>query len=205
MSDPIRRRVSAVMGALCTAVVLTLSSAGTAHAALAQVGQPAPNFSLGSIEGKKVSLADFAGRFVVLEWWNSDCYAINRHYDTGNMQAAQRKAREADVVWLSIDSTHPAHPSFVDAKRTADMLRKWKGAQTAMLQDPEGKVGRLFGARMTPHTYVIDPKGRLIYAGAIDDQRSMRDFSKARNLALAAIEDSRAGRPVAQPVTQAYG
>ena len=193
----------ALVAGLCG--TLALAVPGETRAALARVGAPAPDFTLTSLDGKAVSLADFAGRHVVLEWWNSDCYAINRHYQSGNMQAVQKRARAADVVWLSIDSTHPGHPSFVDAKRATEMLRKWQGRQTAMLQDPTGKVGRLFGAQTTPHTFVIDPRGVLIYAGAIDDQRSMRDFSKARNFALTAIEESRAGKPVSQPVTQAYG
>ncbi len=176
-----------------------------AQAALARVGDPAPAFTLTAIDGRRMSLADFKGKYVVLEWWNSDCYAINTHYQAGAMQAAQRRARSEGVVWLSIDSTHPGHPSFVDAKRTASMLREWKAGQHAMLQDPDGRTGRAYGAMMTPHTFVIDPAGKLIYAGAIDDQRGMRDVRKARNLAFAAIDEARAGKSVTRPLTQAYG
>jgi peroxiredoxin len=194
--------------ALCA--VLALAPLGVlrpaaAQAALARVGDPAPAFTLPSIDGRTVSLSDFKGRYVVLEWWNSDCYAINTHYGAGAMQAAQRRARTEGTVWLSIDSTHPSHPSFLDAKRTAAMLRQWKGSQAAMLQDPDGRTGRAYGAMVTPHAYVIDPSGRLIYAGAIDDQRTMRDPRKARNLPLAAIEEARAGQPVSRPLSQAYG
>jgi len=204
------RRSTTLQAALlpihCLMLVLMLMLvAGPVRAEPARVGDAAPGFTLPAIDGRKVALSDFAGKYVVLEWWNSDCYAINTHYEAGAMQAAQTRARSADVVWLSIDSTHPGHPSFVDARRSADLLRQWKGAQTALLQDPEGRVGRAYGATMTPHTYVIDPKGRLIYAGAIDDQRAMRDVRKARNLALAAIEEARAGKPVSRPLTQAYG
>jgi peroxiredoxin len=187
------------------AVLPAASPAAAQSSSLARVGDPAPAFTLSAIDGRKVSLSDFKGKYVVLEWWNSDCYAINTHYGAGAMQAAQKRARDNGVIWLSIDSTHPAHPSFVDAKRSAAMLRDWKGNQHAMLQDPDGRTGRAYGAVMTPHTYVIDPAGRLIYAGAIDDQRAMRDVRKARNLALAAIEEAKAGKPVSRPLTQAYG
>ena len=184
---------------------LLLALPAWAQSSLARVGDPAPAFTLPSIDGRKVSLADFRGKYVVLEWWNSECFAINTHYGAGAMQAAQRRAGANGTVWLSIDSTHSTHPSFVDARRAAAMLRQWKGSQSAMLQDPDGRTGRAYGAMVTPHTYVIDPSGALIYAGAIDDQRTMRDVRRARNLALAAIEEARAGKPVSRPLTQAYG
>ncbi len=186
-------------------VTLLLALPAWAQSSLARVGDPAPAFTLQSIDGRNVSLADFRGRYVVLEWWNSECFAINTHYGAGAMQAAQRRAGASGTVWLSIDSTHSAHPSFVDARRAAAILRQWKGGQSAMLQDPDGRTGRAYGAMVTPHTYVIDPSGTLIYAGAIDDQRTMRDVRRARNLALAAIEEARAGKPVSRPLTQAYG
>lgn len=191
--------------ALLNCVVLAGMPGASRASGLARVGDPAPAFSLRSIDGRSVSLSNFAGKFVVLEWWNSDCYAINTHYEAGTIQEAQKAARGSDVVWLSIDSTHASHPSFVEAKQASAMLRKWSAAPTAMLQDPDGRVGRLYDARVTPHTYVIDPKGRLIYAGAFDDDRSMRNVRKANNLALAAIKEARSGRPVTRPLTQAYG
>lgn len=200
---PVRQR-----RALCTLLALAPlpgSLPAAAQASLARVGDPAPAFTLTSIDGRKVSLSDFKGKYVVLEWWNSECYTINTHYGAGAMQAAQRRARAAGAVWLSIDSTHPSQPSFLDARRTAEMLRQWKAEPAAMLQDPDGRTGRAYGAMVTPHTFVVDPAGRLIYAGAIDDQRAMRDVRKARNLPLAAIEESRAGKPVSRPLTQAYG
>jgi|LNFM01.1.fsa_nt_gb peroxiredoxin len=186
-------------------LALLLAAPVAAQPSLARVGDPAPAFTLTAIDGRRISLSDFKGKYVVLEWWNSDCYAVNTHYGAGAMQAAQARARSDGVVWLSIDSTHPGHPSFVDAKRSAAMLREWKGNQHAMLQDPDGRTGRAYGAMMTPHTYVIDPTGKLIYSGAIDDQRAMRDVRKARNLPLAAIDEARAGKPVSRPLTQAYG
>jgi peroxiredoxin len=201
----LRQRRLALATALAAALSISPAAPLLAQPSLARVGDPAPSFTLPAIDGRTVSLSDFKGRYVVLEWWNSDCYAVNAHYGAGAMQSAQQRARKDGVVWLSIDSTHPGHPSFVDARRTAAMLRAWKGSQTAMLQDPDGRTGRAYGATVTPHTFVIDPSGRLIYAGAIDDQRAMRDVRKARNLALAAIEEARAGRPVSRPLSQAYG
>ena len=200
-----RRWLRALLLAAALLPALLPALPASAQPSLARVGDPAPAFTLKSIDGRTVSLSDFQGKYVVLEWWNSDCYAINTHYGAGAMPAAQRRARSDGAVWLSIDSTHPAHPSHVDAKRAASMLRQWKGAQHAMLQDPSGSTGRAYGAMVTPHTYVIDPGGTLIYAGAIDDQRQMRDVRKANNLALAAIQESRAGKPVSRPLTQAYG
>ncbi|MBC7780314.1 MAG: redoxin domain-containing protein [Proteobacteria bacterium] len=207
MIDTIRRRWAnaALWVGMFAGAGALLIAPDAARAALAQVGAPAPVFTLPSIDGRKVSLADYAGKYVVLEWWNSQCYAINRHYDGGAMQAAQKRARSSEVVWLTVDSTQPGHSSFVDARQTADMLRKWKATPSALLQDPDGRVGRLYGATVTPHTFVIDPKGRLIYAGAIDDQRAMRDVKKARNLAFAALDEARAGTPVSTPLTQGYG
>ena len=197
------RRVALALALLCTLPAFAQSS--IMQSSLARVGDPAPSFTLSSIDGRKVSLADFRGKYVVLEWWNSECYAVNIHYGAGAMQAAQRQARADGTVWLSIDSTHPAHPSFVDAKRSQAMLKQWKGNQTALLQDTDGRTGRAYGAVVTPHTYVIDPAGTLIYSGAIDDQRAMRDVRKARNFALAALGEARGGKPVSRPLTQAYG
>jgi peroxiredoxin len=198
----LRRRLLALATALS---MLGVAAPALAQPSIARVGDPAPSFTLPAIDGRTISLSDFKGRYVVLEWWNSDCYAVNTHYGAGAMQSAQQRAQKDGVVWLSIDSTHPGHPSFVDARRSTAMLREWKGRQAAMLQDPDGRTGRAYGANVTPQTYVIDPSGRLIYAGAIDDQRAMRDVRKARNLALAAIEEARAGKPVSRPLTQAYG
>jgi peroxiredoxin len=198
----LRRRA---LGLLPLATLLPTLPAQAPPSALARVGDPAPPFTLPAIDGRTLSLSGFKGRFVVLEWWNSDCYAVNTHYGAGAMQAAQKRARSLGAAWLSIDSTHPKHPSYLDARATAAMLRKWQGNQDALLQDPDGRTGRAYGAVVTPHTFVVDPAGTLIYAGAIDDQRAMRDVRKARNLALAAIDDARAGRPVARPLSQAYG
>ena len=180
-------------------------AAGTACAA--SVGQPAPAFSAADASGKAVSLAGFKGKTVVLEWVNPECPYVLKHYDSANMQATQRAATAQGVVWLSVNSTHASH---FDHKKPAEMLA-WNQQQaavpTATLMDGDGKIGRAYGARTTPHLYVIDAQGRLAYAGGIDDKpsASAADVKTAKNHVDAALADLRAGRPVAQAVTRAYG
>jgi len=189
-------------------VALALSLAFTSAATpAASVGQPAPPFSASDTSGKAVSLADFKGRTVVLEWVNPECPYVRKHYDSANMQATQKTATALGVVWLSVNSTHASH---VDFKRPAEMAAWTKSqgaAATATLMDGDGKIGRAYGARTTPHLYVIDAKGTLVYAGGIDDKASANpaDVKSAKNHVNAALADVLAGRAVAQPVTRAYG
>ena len=176
-------------------------------AANATVGQPAPAFSAVDSSGKTVSLADFKGKTVVLEWVNPGCPYVRKHYDSANMQATQKSATAGNVVWLAVNSTHP---SQVDHKNPADMaawMQQQKAAATHTLMDSEGKVGRAYGARTTPHLYVVDAKGTLAYAGGIDDKPSATpaDVKTAKNHVNAALADLAAGKPVAQPATRPYG
>ena len=176
-------------------------------AATATVGQPAPAFSVADSSGKTVSLADFKGKTVVLEWVNPGCPYVRKHYDSANMQATQKAAAAGNVVWLAVNSTHPSH---YDHKKAADMaawMQQQKAAATHTLMDSEGKVGRAYGARTTPHLYVVDAKGTLAYAGGIDDKASANpaDVKTAKNHVNAALADLAAGKPVAQPSTRPYG
>ena len=176
-------------------------------AATATVGQPAPAFSVADSSGKTVSLADFKGKTVVLEWVNPGCPYVRKHYDSANMQATQKAAAAGNVVWLAVNSTHPSH---YDHKKGADMaawMQQQKAAATHTLMDSEGKVGRAYGARTTPHLYVVDAKGTLAYAGGIDDKPSANpaDVKTAKNHVNAALADLAAGKPVAQPSTRPYG
>ncbi len=187
-------------------LMLGLSMAGGAAFA-ASVGQPAPAFSAPDTSGKAVSLADFKGRTVVLEWVNPECPYVRKHYDSANMQATQKGATAKGVVWLSVNSTHGSH---IDFRKPADMAawtQQQGAAPTATLMDGDGKIGRAYAARTTPHLYVIDAKGMLVYAGGIDDKPSANpaDVKSAKNLVNAALADVQAGKPVAQPVTRAYG
>ncbi len=189
---------------LCAAAAATLPALAAANAV---VGQPAPPFSVTDTAGKPVSLADFKGRTVVLEWVNPGCPYVRKHYDSANMQATQKGAADKGVVWLAVNSTHTGH---YDYRKPADMAA-WMQAQNATathtLMDSEGKVGRAYGARTTPHMYVVDARGTLVYAGGIDDKPSANpaDTKTARNHVSAALADVAAGRPVAQAATRPYG
>jgi peroxiredoxin len=176
-------------------------------AATATVGQPAPAFSVADSSGKAVSLADFKGKTVVLEWVNPGCPYVRKHYDSANMQATQKAAAAGNVVWLAVNSTHPSH---YDHKKAADMaawMQQQRAAATHTLMDGDGKVGRAYGARTTPHLYVIDSRGTLAHAGGIDDKPSANpaDVKTAKNHVNAALADLAAGKPVAQPSTRPYG
>jgi peroxiredoxin len=171
------------------------------------VGQPAPDFTLTDLQGKTVTLSLLKGKFVVLEWVNPECPFVNKHYSSGNMQKLQKEATTKHVTWLSIHSTRPSHSDY----KTPDQMRAWtmeqKGAPTTTLLDPDGKVGKLYGARTTPHMYIIDPKGELIYAGAIDSKRSSNpsDIDSATNYVRVALNEAWAGKPVTTAATTPYG
>lgn len=174
--------------------------------AAAVVGQPAPAFRALDLAGKPVSLADFTGKTVVLEWHNFGCPFVQKHYKSGNMQALQKKYG-ADVVWLSINSTHTGHPDYQPPAALAAELARFGAAPTRFLMDESGAVGLAYGAKVTPHMYVIDPAGKLVYNGAIDDKRSANpdDVKTARNLLAAALDELRAGKPIGNPVNVPYG
>ena len=171
------------------------------------VGQAAPDFSAPDLAGKAVKLSDFRGKFVVLEWTNPECPYVRRHYDSGNMPSLQKEFAAKGVVWLAVNSSSPESGEFTPP----DGMTKWvaaKGAApTAVLIDKDGKVGRLYGARTTPHMYVIDPQGKLVYAGAIDDKRwaNVEETKSAKNHVRAALGEAMAGKPVAVSATTPYG
>ncbi len=185
---------------------LTLA-ASPAFAAPAVVGQPAPAFSVTDTSGKAVSLADFKGKTVVLEWVNPGCPYVRKHYDSANMQATQRSAAGQGVVWLAVNSTAQEHHDY---KKPADMaawMQSQKAAATHTLMDSDGKIGKAYGARTTPHLYVVDAKGNLAYAGGIDDKATANaaDVKTAKNYVNAALGDVLAGKAVVQAVTRPYG
>ena len=189
---------------LCAAAAAALPALAAANAV---VGQPAPAFSVTDTAGKTVSLADFKGRTVVLEWVNPGCPYVRKHYDSANMQATQKGAADKGVVWLAVNSTHPSHYDYRKPADLAAWMQSQKAAATHTLMDADGKVGRAYGARTTPHMYIVDAKGTLAYAGGIDDKPSSNpaDTKTARNHVSAALADIAAGRPVAQAATRPYG
>ena len=190
---------------LSAAALLALGAHLPARAA--RVGQPAPDFSLPDTGGKAVRLADFRGRFVVLEWTNPGCPFVRKHYESGNMGATQKLARDQGVAWLAINSTETASGDYLEPPRLADWLKQHQGVPTAVLMDPEGTTGRAYDAKTTPHLYIVDPQGMLVYAGGIDSIASARvsDIEKATNRVKAALADIAAKRPIAQAVTKPYG
>lgn len=186
-----------------TALAVACGSAS----AQAVVGQPAPAFTATDTSGKTVSLADFKGRHVVLEWVNPGCPYVQKHYNAANMQATQQAATAQGVVWLAINTTARDH---VDYKAPADMaawMKAHKAAATATLMDSSGQVGRAYGARTTPQMFVINPAGLVVYAGAIDSKATANpaDIATATNHVKAALTDTLAGKAVSVASTRPYG
>jgi peroxiredoxin len=176
-------------------------------AAAAQVGQPAPNFKLNDAEGRTVSLADYKGKTVVLEWHNPGCPYVRKHYDSGNMQKTQAAARNAGTVWLTINSGAPGKQGHMSGPEAKALAAKEKARSTAYLLDPKGVVGKGYQAKTTPHMYIVDQAGTLVYAGGIDDKPTAdkADIASARNHVLAALAEIQAGKPVSVATSRPYG
>jgi hypothetical protein len=176
-------------------------------AAEVTVGKPAPDFAVADTQGRVRKLSEFRGKTVVLEWTASSCPFVTAQYQSGNMPALQRWAAERNIVWLSVVSTHPSRRDYLEPAK-AEAFEAARGAKPmAILMDGDGKLGRTYGARTTPHMFVVAPDATLVYAGAIDDQPSY-DASVvkgSKNLVRAALEDLGAGRPVAVASTRPYG
>ena len=186
-----------------TPILALLSTAALA----VPTGITAPNFTLTDAAGKAVSLADYKGKTVVLEWNNPGCPFVQKHYKSGNMQKTQAAARAQGVAWLSINSGAPGQQGYMLGPQAIAFVRDQKASPSAYLLDPRGNVGHLYAAKATPHMYVVNAAGKLVYQGAIDDKPSAdtADIAGANNLVLAALADVKAGRPVAKPETRAYG
>jgi peroxiredoxin len=170
-------------------------------------GQPAPPFTLTDVDGRKAALADFKGKYVVLEWTNPSCPFVQKHYGSGNMQALQKRLTADGVQWIVINSTAASHSEYLGPAEQKGWLQKQGAAATLAALDADGTVGRAYAARVTPHMYVIDPNGVLVYAGAIDDKRSTNpaDVKSAHNYVAQAFAELRGGKPVSVPSTPAYG
>jgi len=190
-----------------TALAATLSFGATAALSAATVGQPAPAFSAVDTNGKTVSLADFKGKHVVLEWVNPGCPYVQKHYGSANMQRTQQDAVAQGVVWLAVNSTAPDASDYKTPAAMAQWMQTQKAAATVTLMDSDGKVGRAYGARTTPHMYVVNTAGTLVYAGAIDSKPTSNpaDIATATNHVTVALAESLAGKPVSTASTRAYG
>jgi hypothetical protein len=172
-----------------------------------QIGKPAPNFSLGDSNGRTVKLSDFRGKTVVLEWNNPDCPFVRKHYGSGNMQKTQAAARRNGIVWLTINSSAPGKQGHVNAAQAKAVLAAQKSQPTAYLLDHSGQAGTAYGAKTTPHMYIVNPAGNLVYMGGIDDKPTPNpaDINGARNHVLAALGELKAGKPVSVPTSRPYG
>jgi peroxiredoxin len=190
-----------------TACAAALTLSAMPAAAAPTLGQAAPAFQLTDAEGKTRSLAEFKGKTVVLEWTNDGCPYVQKHYNSKNMQNTQAAATKDGVVWLTIISSAPGQQGYL----TSPQAKAWKASagasSTAVLLDPKGAVGKAYDAKTTPHMYVVDKAGTLVYMGGIDDKPSAAPASLqgARNYVTAALADVKAGRPIAQAVTRPYG
>lgn len=171
------------------------------------VGQAAPNFKLADVNGKPVSLSDYKGKTVVLEWNNPGCPFVKKHYASGNMQKAQAAAAKDGAVWLTINSSAPGKQGHMDGAAAKAFVAQSGAKPTAYLLDPRGVVGQAYDAKTTPHMYVVNKAGALVYAGGIDDKptKDKEDIKGARNHVLAALGELKAGKPVSVSTTRPYG
>jgi peroxiredoxin len=171
------------------------------------VGKPAPDFSLADLSGKQHELSDYKGKYVVLEWVNFGCPFVKKHYGSQNMQKLQKEFVDKGVVWLSICSSAPGKQGNESPDAAAKGISKFGWAASAYLVDQDGKVGKLYQAKTTPDMFVVDPKGTLIYAGAIDDKPTPNPatVNGANNYVKAALTEATAGKAVSVPSTKPYG
>ncbi len=189
----------------------TLSALALTHNAAyseAVVGEKAPDFTLTDTNGQSHSLSDFAGKIVVLEWLNHGCPFVQKLYPEGGdgiMPALQNKYTQQGVIWLSINSTNPDHKDFLTNEQANEKSEKTGASPTAVLVDAEGEVGKAYGAKTTPHMFIINQDGILVYAGAIDNNPTPQVKGDEENFVAAALDELLAGKPVTNSATRAYG
>lgn len=185
----------------------SLAFAAVAAQAAPAVGQAAPDFTLKDASGKTVKLSDFRGKHVVLEWTNPGCPYVRKHYDSGNMPATQKEAVGKGVVWLAINSTEKSAGDYLEPAKLVAWMQQRQSQPSATLMDEEGAAGKAYGARTTPHMYIVNPQGQLIYAGGIDSIPSSNpeDIKKATNYVRQALGEALAGKPLTAATTRPYG
>ncbi|MBX7187943.1 MAG: thioredoxin family protein [Vicinamibacteria bacterium] len=189
------------------AALLALSLPAVGTGADPVIGSPAPAFTLPDTAGRTHSLADYKGKWVVLEWVNYDCPFVGKHYNSGSMPALQKEYTGKGVVWLAVNSSAPGKQGNFTSDVIQSRSSRYGAAHSAYLLDPAGTVGRAYGAKTTPHMYVISPAGALVYAGGIDDRPTtdVADIQGAKNHVRAALDEAMAGKPVTTPVATPYG
>lgn len=187
-------------------VAATMTAADPVLAQIA-IGTTAPGFRGNDVNGRPVSLSSLRGKTVVLEWSNPECPSVRAHYDSGNMQKTQAAAANDGVVWLTINSSAKGKQGYMTPNEAKAFTASQQSRRTAYLVDPSGAVGKAFGATATPHMYVVNSNGNLVYRGAIDDKpgADKDDIGRARNHVLAALSEVKAGKPVSVPASRPYG
>lgn len=178
-----------------------------ASAPAARPGEAAPDFTATDSNGKSRHLADYKGKYVVLEWHNQGCPYTKKHYESGNMQRLQKEWTDKGVVWFTVISSAPGTQGYVTAPEENEYVKRMHAVPTAVLLDPDGTLGHLYAARTTPHMYIIDPNGTLIYNGAIDDHPTSdpSDIKSSKNYVSTALGEALAGKPVTDSATRPYG
>lgn len=173
----------------------------------AKVGDPAPDFTATDSNGKTHHLADYKGKYVVLEWHNQGCPYTRKHYASGNMQQLQKEWTNKGVVWFTVISSAPGTQGYVAAADENEYVKEMKAVPTAVLLDPDGTLGHLYAAKTTPHMFIINPSGLLIYNGAIDDHPTsdQSDIPNSKNYVSAALQEAMSGKQVSDPATRPYG
>jgi peroxiredoxin len=192
---------------LLTALLAIASSSALFATESPAIGTNAPDFSLTDSKGKTQSVSQYKGKYVVLEWFNPDCPFVRKHYGSGNMQKLQEEFTRKGVVWLTIDSNAPGLEGNLSANQANAKMTEWKTKQTAFVLDPEGKAGRSYGAKNTPHMFVINPEGKIVYEGAIDSKPTPNpsDIASSTNYVKVALEESLGGKSVSTANTRPYG
>jgi peroxiredoxin len=171
------------------------------------VGSTAPDISATDSKGKTQTLSQYKGKYVVLEWFNPECPFVKKHYGSGNMQKLQEEFTGKGVVWLTIDSSAPGLDGNLTAEQANQRIAEWKAHSTAFLLDPDGKAGRTYAAKNTPHMFVINPEGKIVYEGAIDSKATANpaDIASSNNYVKAALDESLAGKTITTPSSRPYG
>ena len=197
----------AILSRLAGCAILGAALLPAAIAQGVRVGAPAPEFSATDSNGKTEALDHFRGKYVVLEWHNQGCPYTRKHYVSGNMQALQKEWTSKGIAWFTVISSAPGEQGYVTAFQENEYIQQMHAVPTAVLMDPAGKLGRLYNAKTTPEMFVIDPQGKLIYAGAIDDKPTPDpdDIRSAKNYVSDALTEAMAGKPVTAPYTRPYG
>ena len=188
-------------------VFFSLAAAALYAAESPAVGSAAPDFSVPDVNGETHSLSQYKGKYVVLEWFNPECPFVKKHYGSGNMQKLQGEYTGKGVVWLTIDSNALGAEGNLSPEQAQKVMKEWNTKQTALLLDPDGKAGRGYNARNTPHMFVINPEGKVIYEGAIDSKATPNpnDIASSTNYVKVALDESMSGKPVSNANTRPYG